>query len=82
FKLKGVHEIVGIGTLFPDEQGHVSLHAHAAAGRTGHTSTGCTRPGIETWHVMEVILMELSGAKGVRVYDSRTAFSLLDPTLS
>jgi uncharacterized protein len=80
FTLEGVHEIVGIGTIFPDSEGNPILHAHAAAGRMGRTTTGCIRPGIETWHVMEVIVMELMGAAGIRVFDEATGFTLLDPT--
>ncbi len=80
-KLDGVHEVVGTGTIFPDAQGNPVFHAHAASGRAGHTITGCIRPGIRTWHVMEVILMELAADRGARVLDEATGFTLLDPTV-
>jgi predicted DNA-binding protein with PD1-like motif len=76
--LSGVHEIVGLGTVFPDEDGIPSLHAHASAGRDGRVETGCIRPGVETWHVLEVILFELGTEAGVRRTDPVTGFSLLD----
>ncbi len=79
FPLEGVHEIVGVGTLFPDERGRPSLHLHGACGRGGETRTGCIRPGIETWKVGEVILLELTGSSAHRAPDSATGFSLLEP---
>jgi predicted DNA-binding protein with PD1-like motif len=79
FKLKDVHEVVGLGTLFPDKNGTPRLHAHASFGRGEETRTGCIRPGIDTWKVVEVILFELSGNCGKRVVDDETGFELLDP---
>jgi predicted DNA-binding protein with PD1-like motif len=75
--LAGVHEVVGFGTIFPDESGAPSLHAHVSAGRGGRASTGCIRLGIETWHVIEVILFELGGDCGDRAKDPVTGFTLL-----
>ncbi len=75
--LAGTHEIVGLGTIFPDGNGRPSLHAHASAGRDGRAETGCIRPGIETWHVIEVIVLELADAGGRRLKDPVTGFELL-----
>lgn len=74
------HEIVGVGTLFPDDEGNPILHAHASMGRDDETKTGCTRPGITTWHVLEVILLELTGECGIRVMEEPIGYKLLDPT--
>jgi predicted DNA-binding protein with PD1-like motif len=79
FKLKDVHEVVGVGTLFPDKNGTPRLHAHASFGRGGEAKTGCIRPGINTWKVAEVILIELSGNCGIRAIDDETGFELLNP---
>jgi len=79
FELQGVHEIAGVGTLFPDEEGKPSLHMHAALGREGKTSAGCIRPGIETWKVGEVILLEITDSKACRKRDKRTGFKMLQP---
>lgn len=75
--LEGVHEIAGVGTLFPDEEGRPRLHLHAACGRGGETVTGCVRPGVGIWKVGEVILLELTGTSALRATDRETGFSLL-----
>jgi uncharacterized protein len=77
--LSGIHEIAGVGTLAPDEEGKPVLHMHAALGRKGKTRMGCIRPGIETWKVGEVILLEISGSRATRKFDSKTGFHLLEP---
>ena len=77
--LEGVHEVAGVGTLFPDEQGNPSLHMHMACGRNGQAMAGCIRTGVKVWEVMEVILLELRDCEGKRIFDSTTGFSLLNP---
>jgi predicted DNA-binding protein with PD1-like motif len=77
--LDEVHEIAGVGTLFPDEAGNPVLHMHMACGRKSSTITGCIREGVRVWHVMEVILFELADTTGVRTHDSKTGFKLLQP---
>lgn len=79
FHLDGIHEILGVGTIFPDEQGTPKLHMHAALGRDGVTRTGCIRPGIEIWQVGEVILYELHKTRACRRKDPDTGFELLEP---
>ena len=77
--LDNVHEIVGTGTVFPNEKGEPVLHMHMACGRHADTVTGCVRRGVKTWHVLEVVLMELVGTKARRVLDPVTGFGLLNP---
>lgn len=77
--LDEVHEIAGVGTLFPDDEGNPVLHMHMACGRKSATITGCIRQGVRVWHVMEVILFELADTTGVRTHDSETGFKLLQP---
>jgi len=77
--LRGVHEILGVGTLFPDGQNKPRLHMHASLGRGEDARTGCIRPGLETWKVGEVILLEIVGNSGRRVKDDATGFELLEP---
>ena len=77
--LDGVHEVVGTGSLFPDDKGHPILHVHLACGRGEKTVTGCIRTGVKTWHVMEVILVELVGCTARRLPDAATGFELLVP---
>jgi len=77
--LDNVYEATGSGTLFPDEAGHPVLHMHLACGRGEKTITGCVRRGVKVWHVLEVILIELTGTRAVRRMDTATGFKLLDP---
>ncbi len=77
--LDGVHELAGTGTIFPDEEGNPVLHMHAACGREGSTVTGCVRTGVRTWHVLEVVLFELTDTGAKRMHDSATGFKLLQP---
>lgn len=79
YQLKNVHEISGTGTLFPDEDGEPALHMHIACGRNGETITGCIRNGVKTWHILEVIIVELLDSTARRVYNETTGFKLLQP---
>jgi predicted DNA-binding protein with PD1-like motif len=71
------HEVVGVGTIAPDETGRPVVHIHAALGRAGQTMTGCIRPGVDTWLVAEVIIYEITGVNAVRLPDKKSGFSLL-----
>jgi predicted DNA-binding protein with PD1-like motif len=77
--LTGTCEATGVGTVFPDADGKPVLHMHIACGREGSTVTGCVRRGVKVWHVMEVVLWELTGTGGKRVLDPATGFELLKP---
>jgi len=76
--LENVHEIVGAGTLFPDEEGNPVVHLHMACGRKSSTKTGCIRRGVKVWHTMEVILLELLESTAKRRLDPRTGFARLN----
>ena len=75
--LRGVHEVAGVGTLFPDESGKPVLHMHAAFGRAEDAKTGCIRAGIVTWQILEIILVEIIGLDAARRHDAVTGFELL-----
>ncbi|MGD8255485.1 MAG: DNA-binding protein [Syntrophobacterales bacterium] len=77
--LDEVHEIAGVGTLFPDDEKNPVLHMHMACGRKSSTITGCIREGVRVWHVMEVIFFELADSTGIRTHDPETGFKLLQP---
>jgi predicted DNA-binding protein with PD1-like motif len=77
--LPDVHELVGTGTLFPDDTGTPVLHMHMACGRRRDTVTGCIREGVKVWQVMEVVLVELTDTSAVRMPDPETGFKLLQP---
>ena len=75
--LPEVHEAAGVGTIFPDETGEPVLHLHMACGRNSSTITGCVRSGVTVWHIMEVIISEITGSHAARVHDAETGFKLL-----
>jgi predicted DNA-binding protein with PD1-like motif len=75
--IDGVHEVVGVGIIAPDKKGKPKLHIHAALGRSGKTTTGCLRPGVTTWLVGEVIILEIKGTNAVRLPSDEARFELL-----
>lgn len=77
--LNGVHEIAGIGTIFPDESGAPRLHMHAAVERGESAHVGCIRLGVSTWKVGEVVLLELAGSDAHRQMDAAAGFLMLHP---
>ena len=77
--LRNVHEVTGTGTIFPDDEGNPILHLHMACGRNSSTITGCIRQGVRVWHVMEVILLELTNTPARRLPDAATGFKFLIP---
>lgn len=76
--IDGVHEVVGVGVLAPDEDGKANLHIHAALGRSGQTMTGCLRAGVTTWLGGEVILYEILGTNAAHVKDEESGFRFLE----
>ena len=76
--LKGVHEAVGVGTIFQNEKGKPKLHMHAAFGRQQETVTGCVRLGVYVWQIGEVIIFELADAQAKREVDEKTGFEFLE----
>ncbi len=77
--IDGAHEAAAVGVLAPGEDGKPTLHIHGALGRSGQTTTGCLRPGVETWLVGECILTEILGTDAVRRRDGASGFPLLEP---
>jgi predicted DNA-binding protein with PD1-like motif len=77
--LKGVHEATGTGTVFPNENGEPILHMHIACGRDGKTVTGCGRPGIKVWRVLEVMIVEIVGMDAMRRTDPNLKLEFLAP---
>jgi predicted DNA-binding protein with PD1-like motif len=73
----GVHEVVGVGIIAPNKKGKPTLHIHASLGRSGKTTTGCLRPGVTTWLVGEVIILEIKDTDAVRLPDKKATFELL-----
>jgi predicted DNA-binding protein with PD1-like motif len=66
-----------VGTLFPNASGQPVLHMHIAGGREENTVTGCVRRGVKVWHVMEVVLWELTETSAQRLPDPATGLEFL-----
>ncbi len=77
--LTHAHEVSGVGTLFPDDEGQPILHMHMACGRQGATTTGCVRRGVKVWHVMEVVITELLDTAARRMTEPPLGVKLLRP---
>ncbi len=78
YRIEGVHEAAGLGTIVPNEAGEPVLHMHAAMGRKGDTRTGCVRTGVDVWTIGEVVVVELLECDAVRRIDPETGFELLE----
>lgn len=76
--LDGAHETICAGTIAPDKNGKPVVHMHAALGRAGKTTTGCLKPGVDTWLVGELFIYEILGTTAVRTPDKKSGFELLD----
>jgi predicted DNA-binding protein with PD1-like motif len=76
--LKGVHEGLGVGTIFTAEEGKPKLHMHASFGRNETTITGCIRLGVEVWQIGEVVILELAGGTAKREKNKETGFEFLE----
>ena len=76
--LSNVHEIVGTGTIFTDEDGAPLLHMHMACGREKNAVAGCIRSGVKVWQIMEVIVVELVDAGAGRTAHPDLGFKLLE----
>lgn len=80
--LDEMHEVVGNGTIFLNEQNIPRLHCHVVCGRKDKTICGEIREGLVVWHVMEVIITELVDCDARRYIDPNTGFELLYPEIS
>jgi predicted DNA-binding protein with PD1-like motif len=78
-ELSDVYEATGTGTIFPDAQGDPILHMHLSCGREEKSVTGCVRSGVKVWHILEVIMAEITGSEAKREKDAATGFELLVP---
>jgi predicted DNA-binding protein with PD1-like motif len=77
--LMGVHEMTGVGTIFPDAGGKPVLHMHMAGGRDDRAVAGCVRRGVIVWQVMEAVVWELTDTEAKRLLEPQTGFELLQP---
>lgn len=76
-QLRGTSEGHGVGTIFTGEAGTPLLHLHGSFGREEKSLTGCTREGITTWLVGEVVIIEMVDTQAGRKLDPFSGFELL-----
>ncbi len=77
FTLTGRQEILAVGTLYRNQDDAPVLHMHAATGRDGNASVGCTRAGVDVWLIGEAVMIEITGVQGIRMRDPDSGFELL-----
>ncbi len=75
-ELKESHEIVGIGTIFP-QGGEPKIHFHGAFGKKDMVKVGCLREMSETFLVLEAIIIEIDGINASRELDPVSGMALL-----
>ncbi len=76
YPIAGVHEVVGIGTIFPGEDGP-SVHLHGAFGRNKKALVGCLRDDSSVFLLMEAIVIELDGVKLKKVIHPKKQVSIV-----
>jgi len=75
----GGWEVLGVATVYPDEQGEPALHLHATAGRGQDTLTGCLREVARVYLVVEAVVVEVEGINFRRQHDPSTGLHLPGP---
>ncbi len=74
---QGPGEVVGVGTLYWDDQGP-KLHLHVGLSQESGGRIGCLRGEVSTFLILEVTLIEVTGIEATRRLDEATGFKLLD----
>lgn len=64
-KFVGPGEVLGVGTIFSDEEGP-KMHMHAAMGKGRDVLVGCPRGGANVFLVLEVVIVEIEGTTAIR----------------
>lgn len=70
------HEVVGIGTVFWQEN-EPRIHLHGAFGKKDMVKVGCLRKNSETFLVLEAVIIEIEGVNAVRELDPVSGIALL-----
>lgn len=74
----GPGEVLGVGTLYRDDDNTPKLHLHTAIGKGDETIVGCPRGGATTFLILEITLIEILGINASRKFDEETGVKLLD----
>lgn len=75
-EIKESHEVLGIGTIFWQED-EPKIHFHGAFGKKDMVKVGCLRETSETFLVLEAIIIEIEGVTARREFDQASGLTLL-----
>jgi len=75
-EIRGSHEVLGIGTIFWQED-EPKIHFHGAFGKKDMVKVGCLRETSETFLVLEAVIMEIEGIDARRELDPASGLTLL-----
>ncbi len=75
-EIKESHEVLGIGTIFWQED-EPNIHFHGAFGKKDMIKVGCLRETSETFLVIEAIIIEIEGVTARRELDQASGLTLL-----
>lgn len=70
-------EILGIGTIFWNENNEPKIHIHAGIGRENIVNLGCVRKNTKVYLTIEAILIELK-VDVKKKFDEKTGIDLLN----
>lgn len=70
-------EVMGVGTIFPDERKTPQVHLHASMGQGKKTLTGCIREDSDVFLVIEAFVFEMKGVGAAKMRDPKTGLNLL-----
>jgi predicted DNA-binding protein with PD1-like motif len=74
--IKESHEVLGIGTIFWQED-EPKIHFHGAFGKRDAIKVGCLRGSSETFLVLEAVITEIEGINAKRELDQASGLTLL-----
>jgi predicted DNA-binding protein with PD1-like motif len=75
-EIKESHEVLGIGTIFWQED-DPKIHFHGAFGKKDMIKVGCLRETSETFLVLEAVIIEIEGVTARREFDQASGLTLL-----
>jgi predicted DNA-binding protein with PD1-like motif len=75
-EIKESHEVLGIGTIFWQED-EPKIHFHGAFGKKDMIKVGCLRETSEIFLVLEAIIIEIEGVTARREFDQASGLTLL-----
>jgi len=76
-ELKKSHEVLGVGTIFWEEE-EPKIHLHGAFGKRDEVKVGCLREISETFLVLEAVIIEIEGIDARRKFDPSSGLTLLE----